>query len=166
MSRRIEENNGKTPHPHIKRLGREFAMQYLFSCDMAGDDKLLFATFAEQTADQMEMTLDRYFRKGCAYAEQLIDGVRANLAQIDETIKKHSDNWDWERLSLVDCNVMRVAVYEMLFVADVPPIVSINEAVEIAMDFSGEKGGVYINGVLNGIKNSLTRPAREAVESL
>ena len=61
---------------------------------------------------------------------------------------------------------MRVAVYEMLFVADVPPIVSINEAVEIAMDFSGEKGGVYIIGVLNGIQNSLTRPAREAVESL
>ena len=69
-------------------------------------------------------------------------------------------------MALVDRNVMRVATYEMLFVPDVPPIVSINEAVEIARDYSGQKSGNFINGVLNGIKDSLDRPAREAVDKL
>ena len=69
-------------------------------------------------------------------------------------------------MSIVDRNIMRVGIYEMLFVADVPPIVSINEAVGIARDYSGEQSGNFINGVLNGLKDTLTRPSRDAVKEL
>jgi len=84
----------------------------------------------------------------------------------DATIRERSENWDFSRLSLVDRNIMRIAVFEMLFLPEVPPVVSINEAVEIAIDFSGERAGSFMNGVLNGIKDTLTRPPREAVEKL
>jgi N utilization substance protein B len=67
-------------------------------------------------------------------------------------------------MAIVDRNIMRIATYEMLFCPDIPPVVSINEAVEIAKSFGGEESGSFINGILNGIKDSLARPAREAMK--
>ena len=83
-----------------------------------------------------------------------------NLDAVDAKIKDFAKNWEWERISLVDRNIMRVAVYEMLFDMDVPPIVSINEGVEIARDYADEKSANFINGVLNAVKDSLDRPER------
>lgn len=153
---------------HSKRLGREMAMQFLFQCDMNSDipDMALWDEFYDQIKIEHKLRENRYARKGKEYAEMLFSGVVMNREDIDETIKERSKNWEFERLSLVDLNVMRLAVYEMLYVSDVPPVVSINEAVEIAMDYSGEKSGSFINGVLNGIKDTLDRPAREAVDEL
>ena len=71
-------------------------------------------------------------------------------------------NWDWMRLSAVDRNIMRVAVAEMLDFDEVPLVVSIDEAVEIARDFSGIEGGNFINGVLNSVKNKLAESGKKS----
>ena len=109
---------------------------------------------------------DRSFRRARNYAEKLIAGVLENLQELDELIKSFSDKWDLERMAAVDRNVLRVGTYEMLHCPGVPPVVSIDEAVEIVKDFSSEKSSLFINGILNGIKDSLDRPARKAVEKL
>jgi N utilization substance protein B len=162
----MNSNNNKDPRFHAKRLGRELAMQYLFQRDLSGAEstKYTWERFIEQARTEHELKENRYARKGCEYAEMLVNGITEHLEQVDAAILGCSEKWDWERMAVVDRNVMRVAVYEMLFVMDVPPVVSINEAVEVARDYSGENAGNFINGVLNGVKDTLNRPARKAVK--
>ena len=159
----IDESLESTSKLHSKRLGREIAMQYLFSCDMTGEFPELgkFDVFyEEEMKDQHNLSDNRYSRKSRELAEHIIAGVALNLDEIDEKIKSFARNWEWDRISLVDRNIMRVAVYEMLHDMDVPPIVSINEGVEIACDYTDEKSANFINGVLNAVKDSLDRPER------
>ena len=94
------------------------------------------------------------------FADPLIRGVLEQRDQIDEHIKKHSRNWDFNRIAAVDRNIMRLAIYEMLNREDIPPIVSINEAVDIAKKFSTEDSGKFVNGILDKVKGELMRPAR------
>lgn len=160
----------KNTKMHAKRLGRELAMQFLFQNDLTGEngnpDETTWQRFVEQASDAHQIGQNRQARKGFEYAAALIAGIKSHLHEIDLKIIERSDKWDWPRMALVDRNVMRVAVYEMLFVPDVPPIVSINEAVEVVRDYSGEKAGNFINGILDSIKDTLSRPAREPVEKL
>ena len=94
------------------------------------------------------------------FAEPLIRGVLANRDVLDERIKKHAKNWDMVRMAAVDRNVMRLAVYEMLYREDIPPVVSINEAVDIAKRFSTDDSGKFVNGILDKIRGEVLRPAR------
>ncbi|MDD2403717.1 MAG: transcription antitermination factor NusB [Victivallaceae bacterium] len=153
---------------HSRRLGRELAMQFLFQNDLDHEEVKpdVLDKFFENYGSTFEIPENRNFRKGKEYAAQLINGVIEHHLKIDDTLKHFSEKWDIARMSIVDRNIMRVSIYEMLFVADVPPIVSINEAVGIARDYSGDKSGNFINGVLNGLKDTLTRPARDAVKEL
>lgn len=98
-----------------------------------------------------------------AFAEPLIRGVMAHRDRLDATIRQHTYNWDLHRMAVVDRNVLRLAVYEMLFREDIPPVVSINEAVDIAKKFSTEESGKFVNGILDKIKAELMRPARSGV---
>ncbi len=151
---------------HFKRVGREFAMQFLFQSDSlesASLDESLSETkevFWTQVEESEILPMNRIYRKGREFAEQLISGVKENLEKIDSEIERCADSWKLDRMAVVDKNVMRVAAYEMLFSEDVPPIVSINEAIEIAKDFSDEQSAKFINGVLNKLKDSLDRSAR------
>lgn len=95
-----------------------------------------------------------------AFAEPLIRGTLEHAAEIDAEIKKHAKNWDIHRMAVVDRNVLRLAIYEMLHREDIPPVVSINEAVDIAKRFSTEESGKFVNGILDKIKGELMRPAR------
>ena len=152
---------------HYKRLGRELAMQFLFQCDMFGENTGGdFKLFREQAEASGAFPDNRVFRKACRYAEKLVSGIRDNLEAVDLTISGFSEKWDMKRMAVVDRNILRVAVYEMKFAPDIPPIVSIDEAVGIAKEFSSEKSGMFINGILNGVKDSLDRPPREAVDEL
>ena len=164
MTAKADKNKGM----HAKRLGRELAMQFLFQYGFSEetDSKRAWEEFFEQASFEHDLKENRFSRKGREYAQELLKGIFGKLADIDAVINEKAKKWDLDRMALVDRNVMRVATYEMLFVPDVPPIVSINEAVEIARDYSGQKSGNFINGVLNGIKDSLDRPAREAVDKL
>ena len=153
---------------HAKRLGRELTMQFLFQHGFSEEpeSQKVWEDFFEQASFEHELKENRFARKGKEYAQELLKGIFGKIDEIDSAINEKAKKWDLDRMALVDRNILRVATYEMLFVPDVPPIVSINEAVEIARDYSGEKAGNFINGVLNGIKDSLDRPAREAVDKL
>ncbi len=96
------------------------------------------------------------------FAQPLIDGMVAHLSEIDDRIRKYCENYDFRRISAVDRNVLRLAIFEMLFREDIPPVVSINEAIELAKTFGGPDSGRFVNGILDRVKDDLTRPLREA----
>jgi transcription antitermination protein NusB len=95
-----------------------------------------------------------------SFAEPLIRGTLEHVADVDAQIIKYARNWDLHRMAVVDRNVLRLAIYEMLYREDIPPVVSINEAVDIAKRFSTEDSGKFVNGILDKVKGDLLRPAR------
>ena len=94
------------------------------------------------------------------FAEPLIRGTLAHRIELDDIIKKYAINWDLHRIAAVDRNILRLAIFEMLHRDDIPPIVSINEAVDIAKKFSTQDSGKFVNGILDRVKADLMRPAR------
>jgi N utilization substance protein B len=160
-----------------RREARERAVQFLFQHDLSPPEDLeralnefwdtqRAAAIADDkgpahwgqpielpppTADEAE---ERVF------AEPLIRGTLEHRDALDEHIKKHVKNWEIHRIAAVDRNIMRLAIYEMLYRDDIPPVVSINEAVDIAKKFSTQDSGKFVNGVLDKIKGELMRPAR------
>jgi len=98
------------------------------------------------------------------FADPLIRGTVEHLAELDATISKHAKNWELHRFAAVDRNILRLAIFEMLYRDDIPPVVSINEAVDIAKKFSTQDSGKFVNGILDKVKGELMRPARAVKE--
>jgi len=94
------------------------------------------------------------------FAEPLIRGTLEHRDELDTHITKRAKNWELHRIAAVDRNILRLAIYEMLYREDIPPVVSINEAVDIAKKFSTEDSGKFVNGILDKVKSELLRPAR------
>ncbi|MEP7071588.1 MAG: transcription antitermination factor NusB [Verrucomicrobiota bacterium] len=138
-----------------RRDARQVALQYHFWRDMqqgAGPERM--DDFWEFLPTKQRVR---------EFAQPLIDGMNANLEEIDERIRRCTENYDLRRISAVDRNVLRLAIYEMLHRDDIPPVVSINEAIELAKKYGGAESGRFVNGVLDRVRKELTRPAREAV---
>ena len=133
---------------------REWAVQFLFQRDFnAGDLDEALTDFWEGRKPSA---------KSKAFVEEIVRGVEAHLDELDRVLQKYTEHWDVKRMSAVDRNIMRMALYEMLHRQDIPPVVSINEAVELAKDFSGREAGRFVNGVLDQACQHLDRPSREA----
>ena len=143
---------------HSKRLGRELAMEFLFACESKKEipGAAEFDVFIESVKEEFALEDNRNIRRAKDYAVRLYEAVACEQEKIDTLIADHCRNWEIDRLSGVDRNIMRVAVAEMLSFPEVPAVVSIDEAVGIARDFSGVEAGNFINGVLNSIKDSTT----------
>ena len=162
-----------------RREARERAVQCLFQHDLnpPADLELELATFwNSQRAAAIEDEKSGMAKWGenielppptveeaetRLFAEPLIKGVLQYRDAIDEHIKKHAKNWDFHRIAVVDRNIMRLAIYEMLHREDIPPVVSINEAVDIAKKFSTEDSGKFVNGILDKVRGEILRPARQ-----
>jgi N utilization substance protein B len=99
------------------------------------------------------------------FARPLIEGMLEHLPEIDERVQRYCENYELGRISPVDRNVLRLAIYEMLYREDIPPVVSINEAIELAKEFGGPDTGRFVNGILDRVKGDLSRPLREAAPS-
>jgi len=136
-----------------RREGREAAVQYLFSLDMHGK--------AEEGQLETFWTLHTAKTSTRVYAESLIKGVLEHQTAIDEQIRGCLVNFSFERLSTVDRNVLRMAVYELLYCPDVPPPVVLNEAIEVAKALSAGESGSFVNGVLDRHAKKL-RPSTPA----
>ncbi len=151
------------PMRHFKRMGRELAMQYLFQCDLAGNENFSesLENFWIQAEESGEFPSNRIFRKARNYAEKIIAGVYEHEQEIDGIIESFSKKWDIDRMPVVDRNIIRVAIFELEFCPDIPALVSIDEAIEISKDFSSEKSSNFINGILNGVKDSLPPGAKD-----
>ena len=143
-----------------RREGREAAVQFLYQLDLNGDKPdALFPAFWDLRSGPAKQPTTAKTR---SFAEQLVAGVAAHHDEIDATIKKSVANYDLHRISAVDRNILRMAIYEMLHSPEVPPVVAINEAIEIAKRFGNEESGRFINGILDRVRGELNRPAREA----
>lgn len=158
-----KNNSSFRKEPDPRRLGREFAMQFLFQFDMNEDfDGKNLEYFWTQLDESGVYPQNRLFRKSKEFAEKLIKGAIEKKSEIDGTIAKFATKWKIDRMAVVDRNILRIATYEMLNCPEIPPVVSINEAVEIAKSFGGDESSSFVNGILNAIKDTLNRPAREA----
>ena len=109
------------------------------------------------------------FFEGCeqpreyyAYAEELIQGVITNREDIDARIKALAQNWEFDRIAKIDLAILRLAMFEMIHRKDIPPVVSINEAIDLSKQFSNADAKRFINGILDRLKDQLGRDARKA----
>ncbi|MFO7535486.1 MAG: transcription antitermination factor NusB [Kiritimatiellia bacterium] len=140
----------------MRREAREFALQFLFEIEFEHSD-------IQETLKDFWSLQESPPSKLCQeFTELLIWGVLENLEPIDAALRKVAENWDVKRMSKVDRNILRIAIYEMRFRTDIPPVVSINEAVDIARDYSGGISGKFVNGILDRISKDLDRPLRTA----
>lgn len=98
------------------------------------------------------------------FADPLIRGVIDKWMELDGVIMRHAKNWALHRIAAVDRSILRLAIYEMLHRDDIPPVVSINEAIDIAKRFSTDESGKFVNGILDRVKADLMRPTRTAAE--
>jgi transcription antitermination protein NusB len=166
-----------SPTMGMRREARERAVQFLFQFDLNPPqdvERALEAFWNSQRSAALEQ------EKGKAtwgekielpppsahdaavrvFAEPLIRGTLEHRDAVDAEIVRHAKNWDLSRMAVVDRNILRLAVYEMLHREDIPPVVSINEAIDIAKRFSTDDSGKFVNGILDKIKGELMRPAR------
>lgn len=104
-------------------------------------------------------------RNELTFAEELIYGAVGQLEEIDGIIRQYAQNWQFSRIALVDLAILRLALHELLSRPDIPPVVTINEAIELSKVFSGETSRRFINGILDRFKETLTRPLRRAADS-
>lgn len=86
------------------------------------------------------------------FAVELIEGTISNLEKIDSLIRDYSRNWKPERLTVIDKSILRLAIFEMIFMTDIPTVVTINECIELGKTFGGENSGQFINGILDAVK--------------
>lgn len=140
-----------------RRKAREIALQVLYQLDVQDDTagegvphaaaglsgeqglQLFFRHFADGEVDPSDQE----------FAEKLVSGVRAHLAELDALIGRASRNWRLERMARVDRNLMRLALYELRHSTDVPAKVAINEAIEIAKRFGTAESPAFVNGILD-----------------
>ncbi len=135
-----------------RREGREAAVQYLYHHDLnSGENAGTPDDFWELRPAKPNVR---------EFATQLIAGVQEHAVEIDKRISRYAENYQLGRMLAVDRNILRLAIYEMNFAQDVPPVVAINEAIEIAKKFGAEESSRFINGILDRAKQDVARPLR------
>lgn len=138
-----------------RRDGRVAALQYLFAWSMNEPRNL--AEDLRQFFEGKDQPREHY-----SFGEELIQGVITNASELDAIIKGLVHNWDFSRIAKVDLAILRLSMYEMKFRKDIPPVVSINEAIDLSKQFSNSDSKRFINGVLDRYKDQLGRDARKA----
>lgn len=128
------------------------ALQFLFSHDFQEG-----SGSPETVATDLEMFCQIFDvgERSLPYGRQLIQGICLHLDEIDALLAEHSHNWRVERMSLVDRNILRIAVYELQYSDDAPAQVAINEALEIAKRYSVDESVSFINGILDAVQSAL-----------
>jgi len=127
-----------------RRKAREHALQILFQLDIRKEKPsaaILKNFWAEYQPDEEVK----------AFAEEIVKGAYKHLAKIDDHIHQSAKNWSIDRMASVDRNVLRMAVYEILYRMDIPTSVTINEAIEIAKKFGTDDSGAFVNGILDNV---------------
>jgi transcription antitermination protein NusB len=142
-----------------RRRAREFALQILYQLDVQeqlSDEQALgmfWRNFAATAEAEGGMAAD--LGEIQPFAEKLVRGVREHLVELDAQIQGASKNWRLERMARVDRNLLRLALYELKHVADVPAKVAINEAIEIAKRYGTNESSAFVNGILDRCREEL-----------
>ncbi len=138
-----------------RRDGRVAALQYLYSWSLNAPANLL--EDLRYFFENQEKPREHY-----AFGEELIHGVIEHVADLDARIKGLAHNWDFDRIARIDLAILRVAMFEMIYRKDIPPVVSINEAIDLSKQFSNADAKRFINGILDRLKDQLGRDSRKA----
>ena len=138
-----------------RRESRVIALQFLFAWSMNHPANL--ADDIRHFIETLEHPREHY-----AFGEELINGVIEHLEELDDQIKALVHNWDFNRIAKVDLAILRLSMFEMIHRKDIPPVVSINEAIDLSKQFSNADSKRFINGVLDRLKGQLGRDARKA----
>ena len=134
----------------IRRISREATLQFLYQEDFTITADQPFGYDLEERFD-LFCTLFQVNKKARVYALTLLKGITSSLRDIDAEITKAASHWRLSRIAATDRNLLRIAVYEIIYCDNVPPQVAINEVVEIAKKFAGEESPKFINGILDAV---------------
>ncbi len=126
---------------------RECALKILYQIDVAKQ-------LPESALEDFWTREPRISKEIKAFTKFLVNGTIGNLIKIDEIISKYADNWELKRMATIDRNILRMSTFELLFSEDVPPKVSINEAVELAKKYGDIDSSRFVNGILDKIKKT------------
>lgn len=141
-----------------RHLSRTIAMQSLYEWD-----------FNDQKSDLLKITEHnvKQFGPGLedpAFIFELVKGVREKIKDIDKIIVDTAPEWPLDQITVVDRNILRLGIYELMFAKEVPPKVAINEAVELGKAFGGESSGKFVNGVLGTLYKNLPEEEKQKGE--
>ena len=131
---------------------RECALKILYAIDITKDD-------AKKCIDAFWQDNEEAESQVREFASALVLGVSKNIDSIDKIISAYATNWQMKRMAVIDRNILRFATYELLFMEDIPPKVSINEAIDIAKKYGDKDSGKFVNGVLDKINKTERRQA-------
>ncbi|NWG02388.1 MAG: transcription antitermination factor NusB [Syntrophaceae bacterium] len=133
----------------IRRKSREFALQVLYQLNISKQDPLVaLAQFGEHFQS---------VEGGDAFQRRLVLGVLEHCPELDRLIERYSENWRLDRINLIERNILRMAIFELLFCDEIPPKVTINEAIDLGKRFGSEDSGSFINGILDRIQHEVVR---------
>jgi transcription antitermination factor NusB len=128
-----------------RRLGRVLAVQSLYPV------RINLKISTDQIEEIIDFDKKDHDEEAIIFAKTLLELAEKHLAEADDLIKTVLENWEWDRLCAMDRAILGIAVLELLYLPEVPPRVVINEAIEIAKEFSTEKSGIFVNGILDSI---------------
>jgi len=138
-----------------RRDDRVAAMQYLYQWSINEPDSL-----SKDWVDFLKPLEQE--RNYYSFAEELVFDAIKHIEDVDKVINQYTKNWDFDRIAKVDLAILRLAVYEMLYRRDIPPVVSINEAIDLSKEYSNQDAKRFINGILDQFKLTLKRPLRSS----
>lgn len=121
------------------------AVQALYPC------RINLKLFPENLRKIAALDEQNYDEEALSFAEVLLELAEKHLEEADELVKTVLENWEWDRLCAIDKTILGIAVLELMYLPEVPARVVINEAIEIAKEFSTEKSGIFVNGILDSV---------------
>ena len=139
----------------VRRRGREYALQMLYAMDMTG--YLPDQVFAGFSAIQ-DLNRDAFY-----YARRLVDGIHGQLEEIDAVLQKYAEHWKIHRMAVVDRNLLRLGLYELMYLKEIPFPIVINEALEIVKEFSDHEGTQFLNGILDAARKEFRTAENESL---
>lgn len=132
-----------------RRKSREFALQVLYQLNITRQEAITALTrFQEHFSPNEEA--DEFLKR-------LVLGVLKHCREFDRLIEQYSENWRLDRITMVDRNILRMALFELLYCEEIPPKVTINEAIDLGKRYGSEDSGSFINGILDRIQNEVVR---------
>ena len=132
-----------------RRKSRESALQVLYQLNITNQDvTTALARFQEHFSSNEEVD---------DFLNRLVLGVLENLPQLDRLLEQYSENWRLDRINMIDLNILRMALFELLYCEEIPPKVTINEAIDLGKRYGSEESGSFINGILDRVQHEVVK---------
>jgi N utilization substance protein B len=141
-----------------RRKSREFALQVLYQLNIT----------KQSATTALTQFQEKFLPNGEAdeFLNRLVLGVTEHCSELDRLIERYSENWRLDRINLIERNLLRMALFELLYCEEIPPKVTINEAIDLGKKYGSEESGSFINGLLDRIQNEVVRKPIQSKSAL